>query len=255
MRIIKHYNNIQGLEDRNFSRGWYKTVPGFLSGLNKKVSYGAYNVGRAASKLGHDINQATGGRIENAMNAIKSAKDKILKPLPRFGGATQKEPLRNLTDYQIKRKTLEHHNKVTKFVNDAKNNPQRTAGRVVRTGVENPLLGALYGSAALGVPGAGSVLKIPGINGATIALGKAVTPRSVQRQLRKMARADYSKIGNNIKNNISNASNNIKNSISNASSNIKDNISNASSNISDKVNTLKDRLKNFLNIQKQQPKP
>jgi len=254
MRIIKHYNNIQGLEDRNFSRGWYKTVPGFLSGLNKKVSYGAYNVGRAASKLGHDINQATGGRIENAMNAIKSAKKKIIKSYPHFA-TDPKEPLRNLTDYQIKRKTLEHHNKVTKFVNDAKNNPQKAAGQVVRAGVENPLLGALYGSAALGVPGAGSVLKIPGINGATIALGRYITPVPVQLQLRKLARADYRKIGNNIKNNISNASNNIKNSISNASNNIKNSISNVSSNVSDKVNTLKDRVKNFLNIQKQQPKP
>ena len=243
MRIIKHYNNIQGLEDRNFSRGWYKSVPGFLSGLNKRVSYGAYKAGRAASQLGHSINQATGGRIENAMNAIKSAKKKIIKSYPHFA-TDPKEPLRNLTDYQIKRKTLEHHNKVTKFVKDVKDNPQKAAGMVARAGVENPLIGALYGSAGLGVPGTRALLNVPGINGATIALGRAVTPVPVQLQLRKLARADYRKIGNNIKNNISNASNNIKN-----------NISNASSKVSDKVNTLKDRVKNFLNIQKQQPKP
>lgn len=243
MRIIKHYNDIQSLEDRNFSRGWYKSVPGFLSGLNKKVSYGAYNVGRAASKLGHDINQATGGRIEKAIDAVKSAKKKIIKSYPHFA-TDPKEPLRNLTDYQIKRKTLEHHNKVTKFVKDVKDNPQKAAGMVARAGVENPLIGALYGSAALGVPGAKTVLGIPGINGATIALGRSITPVPLQLKLRKLARADYSKIGNNIKNNISNASNNIKN-----------NINNVSSNVSDKVNTLKDRVKNFLNIQKQQPKP
>ena len=232
MRIIKHHNNIQSLEDRNFSRGWYKSVPGFLSGLNKRVSYGAYNVGRAASKLGHNINQATGGRIEKAIDAVKSAKNKIIKPYPHFA-TDPKEPLRNLTDQQIKRKTLEHHNKVTKFVKDIKDNPQKAAGMVARAGVENPLIGALYGSAALGVPGAKTVLGIPGINGATIALGRSITPVPLQLKLRKLARADYSKIGNNIKNNISNAS----------------------SNVSDKVNTLKDRLKNFLNIQKQQPKP
>lgn len=244
MRIIKHYNDIQSLEDRNFSRGWYKTVPGFLNGLNRGAHHAAYKVGRAASQFGTKINQASGGRIENAMNVVKSAKDKILKPLPRFGRATPQEPLGGLTDYQLKRRTVKQSNKFAKEVKDAWNNPQKTAGKVARSAAENPLLGVLYGSAAAGVPLAGSVLKIPGINGATIALGKAVTPRSVQRQLRKMARADYSKIGNNIKNNISNASNNIK-----------DNISNVSSKASDKVNTLKDRIKNFLNIQKQQPKP
>lgn len=244
MRIIKHHNDIQSLEDRNFSRGWYKTVPGFLSGLNRGAHHAAYSVGRAASQLGNKINQATGGRVENAMNAVKSAKNKILKPLPRFGGATPQEPLKNLTDYQLKRRTVEKSNKFAKEVKDAWNNPQKTAGKVARTAAENPLLGVLWGSAAVGAPGAGTLLNVPGINGATIALGKAVTPRSIQRQLRKMARADYSKIGNNIKNNISNASNNIKN-----------NISNVSSNVSDKINTLKDRVKNFLNIQKQQPKP
>lgn len=230
MRIIKHYNDIQSLEDRTFSRGWYKSVPGFLNGLNRGAHHAAYSVGRAASKLGTKINQASGGRIENAMNAVKSAKDKIITPLPHFATT---EPLKNLTDYQLKRRTVEKSNKFAKEVKDAWNNPQKTAGKVARTAVENPLVGVLWGSAALNVPGSQKLLGVPGINGITVALGKAVTPRSVQRQLRRAARADYSKLGNNIKNNITNAS----------------------SNISDKVNTLKDRVKNFLNIQKQQPKP
>ena len=241
MRIIKHYNNIQSLEDRNFSRGWYKSVPGFLNGLNRGAHHAAYSVGRAASKLGTKINQASGGRIESAMNAVKSAKDKIIKPYPHFA---KDQPLGELTDYQLKRRTVKKSNKFAKEVKDYWNNPQKTAGKVARTAVENPLVGVLWGSAALNIPGAQKVLGFPGINGATIALGRAVTPVPVQLQLRKLARADYSKLGNNIKNNISNASNNIKN-----------NISNASSNFSDKVNTLKDRVKNFLNIQKQQPKP
>lgn len=232
MKVIKHYNNIQGLEDRNFSRGWYKSVPGFLNGLNRGAHHAAYSVGRAASQLGTKINQATGGRIENAMNAVKSAKDKIITPLPHFA-TTPKEPLKNLTDYQLKRRTVEKSNKFAKEVKDAWNNPQKTAGKVARTAVENPLVGVLWGSAALNVPGSQKLLGVPGINGITVALGKAVTPRYIQRQLRRAARADYSKLGNNISNNISNVKNNF----------------------SDKVNTLKDRVKNFLNIQKQQPKP
>ena len=85
MRIIKHYNNIQSLEDRNFSRGWYKSVPGFLNELNRGAHHAAYSVGRAASKLGTKINQASGGRIESAMNAVKSAKDKIIKSFALLG--------------------------------------------------------------------------------------------------------------------------------------------------------------------------
>ena len=239
---VKHYNNIQSIEDRAFSRNWYRTVPGFLSGVNKRAHHTVYSVKRAASQLGHNINQATGGRVEKAIDAVKSAKDKVIKPLPHFA-RDQKEPLRNLTDYQLKRKTIKQSDKFAKEVKDAWNNPQKTAGKVARMGVENPLLGVLYGSAALNAPGTQKLLQVPGINGATIALGKAITPRPIQRYLRKTARADYGKLTNNVKNSISNATNNVKN-----------NINSVTDKVSDKVNTLKDRVKNFLNF-KQQPKP